>query len=251
MRLDGKKALVTGGGRGIGRAVAIAMAREGADVVINYVEDPDDAAKVCEQIEESGRQSLAIQGDISRRADVENLFERAWEDFGPLDILINNAGIETIVGLLELTDDQWTQVNDVNLRGTWMCSQVFARRMVQAGRSGAIVNMGSVQAGLALPGRTHYAPTKRGVEALTANLATELAEHGIRVNCVHPGVIETDMTQWVMRDPVALKDVLSKIPLHRVGKPDEIAGVTILLASDDAAYITGQHLYVDGGMRLV
>lgn len=251
MRLEGKKALVTGANRGIGRAVAIAMAREGADVVINYLDQADTAAKVCQEIEEAGRQAVAIQADISRRMDVENLFEQAWDEFGPLDILINNAGIETIVGLLDLTDDQWTRVNDVNLRGTWMCSQVFARRAVDSRRHAAIVNMGSIQAGLSLPGRTHYAPTKRGVEALTANLAAELAEHGIRVNCVHPGVIETDMTQWVMQDPEALADVLGKIPLHRVGQPEEIAGITILLASDDATYITGQHIYVDGGMRLV
>jgi NAD(P)-dependent dehydrogenase (short-subunit alcohol dehydrogenase family) len=123
--------------------------------------------------------------------------------------------------------------------------------MINAGRSGAIVNLGSIQAGMALPGRTHYAPTKRGVEALTANLAAELAEHRIRVNCVHPGVIETDMTQWVMQDPDILAEVVGKIPMQRVGQPEEIAGITILLASEEAAYITGQHIYVDGGMRLV
>ena len=251
MRLKDKLALVTGANRGIGRAVAIAMANEGADLVINYVEDPDAAARVCREIEGLGRRAVAIEGDISRRSDVENLFERAFEEFGALDVLVNNAGIETIVGLLDLTDDQWSRVNDVNLRGTWMCAQTFARRMIELDRPGAIVNMGSIQAGMALPGRTHYAPTKRGVEALTANLAAELAEHGIRVNCVHPGVIETDMTQWVMQDPQALAEVLGKIPMHRVGQPEEIAGVTILLASEEAAYITGQHLYVDGGMRLV
>ena len=251
MRLDGKKALVTGASRGIGRAVAIAMAKEGADVAINYVQGADEAAKVCQEIEGAGRRALSVHGDVSARGDVETMFDTVWDELGPLDILINNAGIETIGGLLELTDEQWTRVNDVNLRGTWMCSQVFARKLIDAGRGGAIVNMGSIQAGLALPGRTHYAPTKRGVEALTANLAAELAEHGIRVNCVHPGVIETDMTQWVMRDPQALGAVLDKIPLHRVGQPEEIAGITILLAGDDASYITGQHIYVDGGMRLV
>jgi glucose 1-dehydrogenase/3-oxoacyl-[acyl-carrier protein] reductase len=249
--LEGKKALVTGANRGIGRAIAIAMAKEGADVVVNYIEDPDAAAKVCEEIQGAGSQALAIQGDISVRADVETLFDRAFTELGPLDVLINNAGIETIVDLLDLTDDQWSRVTDVNLRGTWMCSQAFARRMIKIGRKGAIVNMGSIQAGLALPGRTHYAPTKRGVEALTANLAAELADHRIRVNCVHPGVIETDMTQWVMQDPEVLAEVLGKIPMHRVGQPEEIAGITILLASEEAAYITGQHIYVDGGMRLV
>jgi glucose 1-dehydrogenase/3-oxoacyl-[acyl-carrier protein] reductase len=242
---------VTGANRGIGRALAIAMAKEGADIVINFVEDPDAAQKVCEEIEGAGGQALAVHGDISERADVEKLFDRAFTELGPLDILINNAGIETIVDLLDLTDEQWSRVTDVNLRGTWMCCQAFARRMINAGRSGAIVNLGSIQAGMALPGRTHYAPTKRGVEALTANLAAELAEHRIRVNCVHPGVIETDMTQWVMQDPDILAEVVGKIPMQRVGQPEEIAGITILLASEEAAYITGQHIYVDGGMRLV
>jgi glucose 1-dehydrogenase/3-oxoacyl-[acyl-carrier protein] reductase len=251
MRLEGKRALVTGANRGIGRALAIAMAKEGADIVINFVEDPDAAQKVCEEIEGAGGQALAVHGDISERADVEKLFDRAFTELGPLDILINNAGIETIVDLLDLTDEQWSRVTDVNLRGTWMCCQAFARRMINAGRSGAIVNLGSIQAGMALPGRTHYAPTKRGVEALTANLAAELAEHRIRVNCVHPGVIETDMTQWVMQDPDILAEVVGKIPMQRVGQPEEIAGITILLASEEAAYITGQHIYVDGGMRLV
>lgn len=251
MRLKGKRALVTGANRGIGRAVALAIASEGADVVINYLDNPAAADQVCREVEKAGVRAVALEGDISRRADVEGLFDRAFAELGPLDILINNAGIETIVGLLDLTDEQWTRVNDVNLRGTWMCSQAFARRMINLGRPGAIVNMGSIQAGMALPGRTHYAPTKRGVEALTANLAAELAEHRIRVNCVHPGVIETDMTQWVMRDPDTLSEVVGKIPMRRVGQPEEIAGITILLASEDAAYITGQHIYVDGGMRLV
>lgn len=251
MRLEGKKALVTGAGRGIGRAVAIAMAHEGADLVVNYVEQPERAHEVCDEARAIGRRAVAVFGDISRRDDVEKLFEEAWQQLGGLDILVNNAGIETIIPLLELGDEEWNRVNDVNLRGTWMCAQVFARSLVRAGRAGAIVNIGSIQAGLALPGRTHYAPTKRGVEALTANLAAELAEHGIRVNCVHPGVIETDMTTWVTGDPEALSAVLEKIPLHRVGQPEEVAGVTVLLASEDAAYITGQHIYVDGGMRVV
>src|SRR3712207_2585429 len=237
MQLEQKSAVVTGASRGIGRAIALALADAGADVVVNYVKDRAGAEAVVADIEARGRRAIAVQGDVGKRDDVERLFETASSTFGDVEVLINNAGIETIVGLLDLTDDQWTQVNDVNLRGSWMCAQVFARTAIGRGHGGAIVNIGSIQAGLALPGRTHYAPTKRGVEALTSNLAAELAPHQIRVNCVHPGVIETDMTQWVVGDEEILPQVLQKIPLARVGQPDEVAPVTVLLASEAARYI--------------
>ena len=198
-----------------------------------------------------GVPAALIKADVSRRDQVEAMFQQAWEEFGGLDCLVNNAGIETIVPLTELTDEQWERVNDVNLRGPWLCSQVFARRLIGEGRTGTIVNLGSVQAGVALPGRTHYAPTKRGVEALTCNLACELAPNGIRVNCVHPGLIETDMTQWVMANPELLPGLLKTIPMARAGQPAEVAPAVVFLASEASSYITGQHLYVDGGMVVV
>jgi glucose 1-dehydrogenase/3-oxoacyl-[acyl-carrier protein] reductase len=164
-----------------------------------------------------------------------------------VDVLVNNAGIETIVPLLEMTEEQYQRVLDVNLKGEWLCAQAVARELVGKGKPGAIVNIASIQSGMALPGRSHYAPSKRGVEALTRNLAAELAEHKIRVNCINPGLIATDMTAWVMQDPQILPIILDKIPMKRAGEPDEIAKVVVFLASDDASYVSGQCIYVDGG----
>lgn len=251
MRLEGKLALITGASRGIGRAIALAFAAEGADVVVNYVSRPEQAQAVVEELGRGGRRAISIKADVADREQVEAMVARVWQDFGSIDLLVNNAGIETIAPLIDLTDEQWERVTAVNLKGSWLCAQVVARKMIAEGRGGAIVNVGSIQAGLALPGRTHYAPTKRGVEGLTRNLAAELAPHGIRVNCIHPGVIETDMTQWVIGDPEILPVVLDKIPLHRPGQPDEVAPAAVFFASDEASYITGQCLYVDGGMLIV
>ena len=150
------------------------------------------------------------------------MFERVWNELGPIDILVNNAGIETIVPFLELTDDQWTRLVDVNLRGAWLCSQVFCRRVVAAQRKASIVNIGSIQAAKVLPGRTHYAPTKLGLEALTRNMSAEMTPQGIRVNCIHPGLIDTPMTSWVMKDPDILPIVLAQISMGRAGQPREI-----------------------------
>jgi glucose 1-dehydrogenase/3-oxoacyl-[acyl-carrier protein] reductase len=247
MRLKGKRALITGASRGIGRGIAEVFADEGADVAVNYVSHPEKADEVVKALRAKGRQAIAVKADVAKRSEVEPMFERVWSELGPIDILVNNAGIETIVPFLELTDEQWTRLVDVNLRGAWLCSQVFCRLAIAAKRKGSIVHIGSIQAAKVLPGRTHYAPAKLGLEALTRNMSAEMTPQGIRVNCVHPGLIDTDMTAWVMKSPDILPSVLQQISLGRPGEPREIGTVTAFFASDEASYLTGQSIHVDGG----
>jgi glucose 1-dehydrogenase/3-oxoacyl-[acyl-carrier protein] reductase len=247
LRLKDKVALVTGAGRGIGRGIAEVFADEGAHVAVNYIVNPEEAESVAQSVRSKGRRSIAVKADVANRAEVEPMVDKVWSELGPIDILVNNAGIETIVPFLELTDEQWTRLTDTNLRGNWLCAQVFCRRAVKERRAGNIVNIGSIQAAKVLPGRTHYAPTKLGLEALTRNMSAEMSPMGIRVNCVHPGLIDTPMTEWVMKSPEILPVVLAQISLARAGHPHEIGRVVAFLASDEASYVTGQSIFVDGG----
>jgi glucose 1-dehydrogenase/3-oxoacyl-[acyl-carrier protein] reductase len=247
VRLKNKIALITGAGRGIGRGIAEVFADEGADVAVNYIENVEEAEAVAAYVRGKGRRATTVHADVSKRAEVEAMIDHVWSTLGPVDILVNNAGIETIVPFLELTDEQWTRLTDVNLRGNWLCSQVYCRRVVAEARRGSIVNIGSIQAAKVLPGRTHYAPAKLALEALTRNMSAEMTPLGIRVNCVHPGLIDTPMTEWVMKSPDILPVVLAQISLGRAGQPREIGAVVSFFASDEASYLTGQSVHVDGG----
>jgi NAD(P)-dependent dehydrogenase (short-subunit alcohol dehydrogenase family) len=247
MKLAGKVAVVTGAAQGIGKGIARRFAREGADVVISDVQCCTQSEELVKEIRAQGRRATVIQANVACRDQVEALFERAWGEMGRVDVLVNNAGIETIVPFLEMTDQQWNDVTMVNLGGTWKCSQTFCRRAVDAGIPGAIVNIGSIQAARVLPGRTHYAPSKLAIEALTRNVSAEVSPLGIRVNCIHPGLIETPMTDWVLKDASLREQVVAQISLGRPGQPEEIATVAAFLASDEARYVTGQSFYVDGG----
>ncbi len=250
-KLEGKVALVTGARRGIGRGIALEMARAGADVAVNDVAGPEEVEAVVGEIRALGRRAIGILADVRDRAAVEAMVERVVRELGHLDILVNNAGVESIIPLLEISEEEWERVTHTNLKGAVLCLQAAARAMIAAGRGGAIINIGSVQAGMVLPGRCHYAPSKRAIEALTANAAVELAPHNIRVNCINPGLIDTPMTAWVMKDPQVLPQVLERIALKRAGQPEEIGRVAVFFASDDASYVTGQSLYVDGGFRIL
>ena len=247
MRLKDKVALITGASRGIGRGIAEVFAEEGAHVAVNYIGSADKADDVAKYVRSQGRRAMTVQGDVAKRNDVEAMVEKVWRELGPIDVLVNNAGIETIVPFLELTDEQWTRLTDVNLRGNWLCAQVVCRRLVAENRHGSIVNIGSIQAAKVLPGRTHYAPTKLGLEALTRNMSAEMTPLGIRVNCIHPGLIDTDMTEWVMKSPDILPVVLAQISMGRAGQPREVGHVVAFFASDEASYLTGQSVHVDGG----
>ena len=249
MKLRNKVALITGASQGIGKGIAEVFAEEGADVVINHVGSCEKACAVAEWVRSKGRRAMVVEADVRERSQVEAMFERAEKELGLVDVLVNNAGIETIVPFLELTDEQWEDVVKVNLRGEWICCQVFCRMAVAAGRAGSIINVGSIQAGKVLPGRTHYAPAKLAIEALTRNVSAEMGALGIRVNCIHPGLIETPMVDWVLNhpDPSVLNGVVAQISLGRTGQPREIGTVAAFFASEEARYVTGQSIYVDGG----
>ena len=249
MKLKGKRAVVTGAARGIGRGIAEVFAEEGADVAVVDLDNMPQAEDVARSIRSKGARAMTVRADIAKRTDVEPMIEKVWSELGPIDVLVNNAGIETIVPFLDRTDEQWTRLVDVNLRGAWLCSQVFCRRALAEKRTGSIVHIGSIQAAKVLPGRTHYAPSKLALEALTRNMSAEMTPQGIRVNCIHPGLIDTPMTAWVMKDPDILPHVLAQISLGRAGEPREIGKVAAFLASDEASYLTGQSIFVDGGWQ--
>ena len=245
MRLTGKVALVTGAQQGIGRAVAVALAREGADVAVNYLDDRAAAAKVVDEARGHGVRAIAVPGDVAQPADVSAIAATIERELGRLDILVNNAGIFPRVPFLEMAERDWDAVLDVNLKGGFLCAQASARMMVRGGRGGAIVNLAS-GAIRGTPRGVHYSASKGGVVSMTRALALELAPHAIRVNAIAPGVTDTAQPRYGHSEDEILA-MAKTIPLGRIGTPEDIARVAVFLVSDDAGYITGQTLFVNGG----
>ena len=249
-RLAGRRALVTGANSGIGRAIVLRLAREGAAVVINYRSKPEEAAKVVQEVTDAGGRAMAVQADVSNEQAVDEMFAREQKEFGGLDILVNNAGLETHHPILEMPADAWRKVIEVDLTGAFLCAQRAARMMVAAKTGGAIVNISSVHNIIPWGGFAHYCAAKAGLDMLTKTMALELATERVRVNSVAPGAIQTPINENVWGDPVMLKDLLRKIPTERMGQTEEVASCVAFLCSDDASYVTGAILYVDGGMTL-
>lgn len=245
-RLDGRVGLVTGGSRGIGRAVALALAHAGADVVVAARKEAD-LASVADEVRAAGRRALAVPAHLGRRADVERLFDTALDTFGRLDVLVNNAATNPVFGpLLDVEEDAWDRIMALNVKGYLLAAQRAARAMAPLGR-GAIVNVASTAGLRASPGLGAYSVSKAAVIMLTRVLGRELAPLGIRVNGVAPALIETRFSKALWKNPENLAWYLKSTPLGRAGQPEEVAGAVVYLCSDASSYVTGQTLLVDGG----
>jgi 3-oxoacyl-[acyl-carrier protein] reductase len=247
MRLNNKTAIVTGARRGMGRATALALAREGANVVVSDISQ-EDCQKVVDEIEKLGRKGLALKCDVSSSKDVEDMVKKTVAEFGRVDILVNNAGILTFKPFLELTDEDWDKTLNVNLKGQFLCARAAARVMAK-NKWGRIINIASISSGgcgIAFPLIAHYTASKGGVVALTEALALELTSQGINVNAICPGAIDTDMAKGT-KESGQLAQVLARIPKGRLGQPEEIASLAVFLASEETDYISGAAIVIDGG----
>jgi glucose 1-dehydrogenase len=247
-RLAGKVAIVTGSGSGIGQAIAIRFAGEGASVVVDYRNHIDQAQETASKAEAAGGKAILVQADVSNLADTQNLVDQAYTQLGRCDILVNNAGIEKEAAFWDVTEADYDAVLNVNLKGAFFLTQAFVRRLRDAKLPGRILNISSVHEDMVFPNFSTYCASKGGIRMLMRDLSVELGPLNITVNNIAPGAIATPINTKLMEDKPKLDALLANIPLGRMGTPEEVAGLALFLASDDAAYVTGSTYFVDGGL---
>lgn len=243
--LKDKTALITGASRGIGRAIALELGRQGANIVVNYAGSKEKADQVVKELKEIGVKAISVQANVSDEESVKSLIKTSLEEFDRIDILVNNAGITKDNLLMRMKESEFTDVIDTNLKGTFLCTKAVTRPMMKQ-RSGSIINVASIVGVSGNPGQANYVAAKAGVIGLTKSVALELATRNIRVNAVAPGFIKTDMTDQLTEEQK--EKTLKMIPLEALGEPEDVANVVRFLASEDAKYLTGQTIHVDGGM---
>jgi glucose 1-dehydrogenase len=247
-RLDGRTAVITGSGSGIGQAIAERLAVEGANCVIDYVDHVEEADQTLDKIRAAGGKALLVQADVSVVTDCTRLIESAWSELGSCDILVNNAGIEKSANFVDVTEADYDAVLGVNLKGAFFLTQAFVRKLIVAKKPGRVVNISSVHEDMVFPHFSTYCASKGAMRMVMRDLAVELGPAGITVNNIAPGAINTPINKSLLADKPKLDALLANIPLGRLGEPGEVAGVAAFLASDDGAYVTGSTYFIDGGL---
>jgi glucose 1-dehydrogenase len=247
-RLENRAAVVTGSSSGIGQAIAVKLAQEGANVVIDYVGHSEGADETLKQVEAAGAKGIIVQADVSKLEAVQNLVEQSWSAFNSLDILVNNAGMEKKADFADVTEADYDKVLGVNLKGPFFLTQAFVRRLKSAGKTGRIINISSVHEDMAFPGFSTYCVSKGGLRMLMRDLAVELGPQGFTINNIAPGAIATPMNKSLLADKPKLDALLANIPLGRLGTTDDVANLVAYLASDEGAYVNGATFTVDGGL---
>ena len=247
-RLNGKTAVITGSGSGIGQAIAERLASEGPNCVVDYVDHVEEADQTLDKIKAAGGKAVLVQADVSVVADCNRLIEAAWTELGSCDILVNNAGIEKSANFTDVTEADYDAVLGVNLKGAFFLSQAFVRKLIAAKKPGRIINISSVHEDMVFPHFSTYCASKGAMRMLMRDLAVELGPAGITVNNIAPGAINTPINKSLLADKPKLNALLANIPLGRLGEPGEVAGVVAFLASDDGAYVTGSTYFIDGGL---
>jgi len=248
MSLHGKVAVVTGGNSGIGKAVVLALAEAGANIVIDFVAHPEATEELEKQVHALGDRAIGVDADVSKVADLEMLVARTVEAFGRLDIMVNNAGIETRTSVLDTTEEQYQRVMDINLKSAFFGTQIAAKQMIKQGTGGRIINMTSVHEDWPMPGNTAYCLSKGGMRMLTRTAGVELGPQGVQVVGVGPGAVATPINTSTMNDPEKMKTLDAAIPLGRMAEPEEIASLVAFLAGDGATYLTATTVFADGGI---